>query len=157
MNWTDVLNDRSLQDLPYKVELNAGGQIVMSPATNRHGMFQSTVSALLDRLMESGAVISECSIDTPDGVKVADVAWASGGFIRKYEYQTPYPQAPDVCVEIASPSNSGEEIHRKIALYLARGSKEVWVCDEAGGVTFNDHSGEIPRSGIAPGFPSTIT
>ena len=156
MNWTDVLNDRSLQDLPYKVELNAGGQIVMSPATNRHGMFQSRISALLNRLVKSGAVISECSIDTLDGVKVADVAWASGGFIRKYEYQPPYPQAPEVCVEIVSPSNSDEEILRKITLYLARGAKEVWVCDEAGTVTFNDHSGEMPKSGIAPKFPSRI-
>lgn len=156
MKWADVLNDKSLQDLPYKVELNARGQIVMSPATNRHGMFQSRISTLLNRTMKSGAVISECSIDTLDGVKVADVAWASERFIRRHEYQTPYAQAPDLCVEIISPSNSDEEIQQKITLYLAKGAKEVWVCDEKGGMTFNDHSGEMAKSKIAPRFPSRI-
>jgi Uma2 family endonuclease len=156
MKWADVLKDKSLQDLPYKIELNAGGQIVMSPATNRHGMFQSRISALLNRTVKSGAVISECSIDTLDGVKVADVAWASEGFIRKHDYQTPYTQAPDICVEIVSPSNSDEEIQQKIMLYLAKGAKEVWVCDETGGIAFNDHSGEMVRSKIAPRFPSKI-
>lgn len=156
MKWADVLKDRSLQDLPYKIELNAGGQIVMSPATNRHGMFQSRISALLNRTVKSGVVISECSIDTLDGVKVADVAWASEGFIRKHDYQTPYTQAPDICVEIVSPSNSDEEIQQKVTLYLAKGAKEVWVCDETGKVTFCDHSGEVVKSRIAPRFPARI-
>jgi Uma2 family endonuclease len=156
MKWADVLKDKSLQDLPYKVELNAKGQIVMSPATNRHGMFQSRISALLNRMTRSGAIISECSIDTLDGVKVADVAWASEGFIRKHDYQTPYAQAPDLCVEIISPSNSDAEIEQKITLYLAKGAREVWVCDETGEVTFCDHSGERMKSKIVPKFPSKI-
>ena len=36
MTWEEVLADRSLQDLPYKIELNKWGNIEMSPAKNRH-------------------------------------------------------------------------------------------------------------------------
>ena len=31
MQWQDICDDKLLQDLPYKVELNQWGQIVMSP------------------------------------------------------------------------------------------------------------------------------
>ena len=31
MQWQDVLADKSLQDLPYKIELNEKGNIEMSP------------------------------------------------------------------------------------------------------------------------------
>ena len=44
MKWQEVLEDKSLQDLPYKIELNAWGQIVMSPAKVRHS---STRTGLL--------------------------------------------------------------------------------------------------------------
>jgi hypothetical protein len=37
MQWADVLADRSLRDLPYKIELDRNGNIIMSPASNRHG------------------------------------------------------------------------------------------------------------------------
>ena len=39
MNWQEVCDDPHLQDLPYKVELNRFGQILMSPASNEHGYF----------------------------------------------------------------------------------------------------------------------
>lgn len=31
MKWSDVCTDSSLRDLPYKVELNAQGQIILGP------------------------------------------------------------------------------------------------------------------------------
>ena len=37
MKWDEVCKDTLLQDLPYKVELNEWGNIVLSPASNRHG------------------------------------------------------------------------------------------------------------------------
>ena len=41
--------------------------------------------------------------------------------------RTPYPQAPDLCVEIVSPSNSRKEIEAKIGAYLGSGAHEVWI------------------------------
>ena len=45
----------------------------------------------------------------------------------EYGDVTPYPKAPEICVEVTSPSNSKEEIEHKTELYLAKGALEVWV------------------------------
>jgi len=70
-NGSDVLNDESLRDLPYKIELNEYRKIEMSPASNQHGLYQAEITQLLTKL-PSGKVITECSIQTSQGVKVAD-------------------------------------------------------------------------------------
>ncbi len=41
MKWDEGCKDTLLQDLPYKIELNEWGNIVLSPAANRHGNLQT--------------------------------------------------------------------------------------------------------------------
>ncbi len=149
MEWTEVVNNPLLKDLPFKIELNKFGKILMTPASNQHGRIQSRIAANLINKLPSGEVITECSIQTSDGVKVAGVAWASDVFINSFAYQTPYPKAPEICIEIVSPSNSKMEISEKVDLYLAKGADEVWVVyDDARILTFT-HVGEIEQSIIA--------
>ena len=136
MEWADVIENPLLKDLPFKIELNKWGKILMSPASNNHGRWQFKVGKILDQKKGSGEVITECSIDTPEGVKVADVAWASDEFIEKHGFKTPYSEAPEICVEIVSPSNTMAEMHEKIALYLAQGAEEVWLCDQEGKISY---------------------
>ncbi len=71
----------------FKIELNRFGTILMSRASNRHGR----MAANLVNKLPGGEVITECSIQTSDGVKVAEVVWASDEFIRQFAYETPYP------------------------------------------------------------------
>jgi hypothetical protein len=40
MTWAEACDDPSLQDLPYKVEINRHGQIIMSPVRNEHSFYQ---------------------------------------------------------------------------------------------------------------------
>lgn len=158
MKWSEVLADPTLQDLPYKIELNEWGQIVMTPASNLHGWFQAQIIGILTKITpEKSAIISECSIQTSKGVKVADIVWASEEFMKNYRTQTPYPVAPEVCVEILSPSNTEDEIQEKIDLYLAKGAQEVWTCDLNGNIKFYNHSGRIPQSRLFPNFPREIS
>lgn len=145
MRWNEVLQDPTLQDLPYKIELNAWGKIEMSPASNRHGRLQSAVAAELMRQL-GGVAISECSILTRIGIRVPDVAWASPSFMSAYGEITPYLKAPEICVEIVSPSNVQAEIDEKRSAYLAAGAKEVWLVAEAGGIRYFGPSGEKARS-----------
>jgi len=84
MLWPDVLADESLKNLPYKIELNEKGHIEMAPASNRHGFLQSELVWLLRSQLSNGRVVTEYSIDTPKGVKVADVAWCGDEFIAEY-------------------------------------------------------------------------
>lgn len=156
MNWQEVCDSKSLQDLPFKIELNEWGQVVMSPASNRHGRYQMLIGLMLGAHVESGEIISECSIETKRGVKVADVIWASDGFIKKHGYETPYRAVPELCIEITSPSNSREEIQEKVGLYLAKGAREVWVCDEEGKLSFHAGKGRLKKSRLVPEFPGEI-
>jgi Uma2 family endonuclease len=152
MTWDEIINDPLLQNLPFKIETNKFGQILMSPATNRHGIIQSEVGIKISRRLKGGTIINECSIDTSDGVKVADVAWASDEFIAEYGDVTPYPKAPELCVEITSPSNSKQEIEQKVELYLAKGALEVWVVNQKREVTFYSHAGRMKKSKLIPKF-----
>jgi Uma2 family endonuclease len=156
MNWQQVCEDPSLQDLPYKIELNEYGQVVLSPASNQHGRQQARLAILLTQHGPEGEVISECSIDTPKGVKVADVVWASPTFIKQHGYATPYSMAPEICVEISSPSNSDAELGAKMKLYFEKGAKEVWICNAFGALSFHQPQGSIPTSNLIRGFPSSI-
>lgn len=127
MEWAEVINDPNLKNLPFKIELNRFGKLLMSPASNKHGLMQGKLSQLVGNKNSSGQVITECSIQTPEGTKVADVAWASDAFIETWGAVTPFPRAPELCVEIVSPSNSREEMQIKTKLYLEAGAQEVWI------------------------------
>jgi Uma2 family endonuclease len=147
MEWSQVINNPFLKDLPFKIELNKWGKILMSPASNSHGHIQFEVGAKIrDGKQGHGKVITECSIQTSQGVKVADVAWISDDFFARYGYDTPYKRAPEICVEIVSPSNSKGEMEEKIELYLAKGAREVWIVREKGGTEFYNYDGLIEKS-----------
>lgn len=158
MTWQEVLERKELQDLPFKIELNEKGKIEMSPATNMHGLLQSEISSLIREFLKNdGMVVSECSILTTQGVKVADVAWVSKDFFKEYARVTPFPISPEICVEIISPSNSTKEILEKIGLYTAAGAKEVWTCNLEGEMRFYDVEGALVQSNLVPEFPKTVT
>lgn len=146
VRWAQVIADATLQDLPYKIELNAWGNIEMSPASNKHALLQARVAAELARQLRGGEVLTECSALTQIGVRVPDVAWASSEFLDVHGETTPFPRAPDLCVEIVSPSNSEAEIEAKIRAYLAAGAQEVWLVSEDGSTEFVDAAGRRERS-----------
>jgi Uma2 family endonuclease len=156
MTWQEVINHPSLQDLPFKIELNARGVIEMSPATNWHGFYQTEIAILLSQQLTHGRCISEASIQTTDGVRVADVIWATREFIRQNHDQTPFLTAPQICIEIISPSNSKKEMQQKINLYLEAGASEVWLCNLEGELQFFNQKGQLEQSKLAPKFLKKI-
>ena len=157
MNWQEVISEKSLQDLPFKIELSSTGKIEMSPATNWHAYWQYEIAGILrEQLRGAGIGFTEVSINTTQGVKVADVAWASHKFMALHGFATPLPEAPELCVEIISPSNSKTEIADKVRLYLEQGAKEVWLCDLSGKIEMLSDLGDLEISAIAPAFPKQL-
>ena len=126
MQWSDVLENPYLQNLPFKIELNKWGRIEMSPASNQHGLIQAELVSEL-RKRRGGKVVVECSIQTSDGIRVANAAWVSNSRLKEFGSATPYPRAAELCVEIKSPANSWAEMHMKAGLYLQAGAVEVWI------------------------------
>ncbi len=132
LRWAELCADPRWDDFAGKIELNGLGVIEMSPATNRHGIRQMAIGNALTNQLSGGTAIVESPILTTDGVRVPDVAWASAEFMSRHGDVTPFPQAPEICVEVRSPSNTDAEMAHKTRLFLEAGAVEVWIVTEAG-------------------------
>jgi Uma2 family endonuclease len=151
--WQRMLNDPVLADVPGKLELTEKGTIELSPPNTRHSILQAFVTGELQRLRPDGTTFTECAVETDIGVRLPDVAWSSSDFMRRYGTMSPLPRAPELCVEVLSPSNTEPEMQQKTAAYLAAGAIEVWLVAEDGTVQMLDASGPVTASslGIAIG------
>ncbi len=156
MTWQEILEHPSLSSLPFKIETNEYGQVVMSPTRYLHGIYQIRMGEMIKRFLTEGIASTETAIWTRKGVKVPDVAWSSYAFFKLHRDELELSQAPELCVEILSPNNSAKEISSKRKLYFERGALEVWTCDLSGAVKFYNPEGEIKTSALATGFPKQV-
>jgi Uma2 family endonuclease len=156
MTWQEIVNKPSLADLPYKIETNERGQVIMSPTVFLHGIYQSRVTKLLEQFLPDGITSNETAINTAKGTKVPDVTWFSYDFFEQHRDAADLPVAPPICIEVISKTNSVREINGKRKLYFEREAQEVWTCDLEGNLRFFDPKGELERSSLVPEFPRKI-
>ena len=159
MTWEEICADPLLADLPYRIETDKWGNIVMSPPPGAYHSFrQSRIALRLEQMMTGGYGLTECPVQTSGGVKAMDSAWMSQErFGRVSSAESSVHQiAPEICVEVRSPRNSFAEIQGKMVLYFDAGAIECWVCDREGRMSFFNAEGPIPRSELCPDFPDII-
>lgn len=125
MRYRDLCSDPTYNRVPGKIEIDVWGRLVMTPPSFYHGRLQGRVIQALSALT-GGEVSGETAIATAAGLFVADVAWASDAFIRAHSGDVALEKAPEICVEVISPSNSRKEIDDKTAAYFSAGAREVW-------------------------------
>jgi Uma2 family endonuclease len=157
--WAELLDDRELAKFEGRIETDRHGHIIMSPPPGpTHGSYQSEIAHLLRTLLPRGRVLTECPISTADGVKAADVAWASPASMRELGNRVCFPRAPEICVEVLSPSNTHAEMQEKLRLYMDAGAKEIWVCSQSGAMSFFLAGTERPMkaSRLCPKFPKRV-
>ena len=106
----------------------------------------------LSKLLPPVHIVIECPVSTADGIKGVDVAWASSESWGEVGNRTCFIRCPEICVEVASPSNSEEELREKMALYFNAGAKEVWFCSVFGEMTFHQPTRPSPAPNSAPTF-----
>ena len=83
MNWQSVTENQSLQNLPFKIELNEYGAIIMNPVKLQHSYWQSRIARFMENKRQDGMALQECAVWTRKGTKVADVAWVSDELWRE--------------------------------------------------------------------------
>jgi Uma2 family endonuclease len=127
-----------LPDIPDCYELVDGELIMMmSPAGPPHGYIVMKLAIALGVHIETrklGVVFGEQTgfilTRNPDTVRAPDIAFIredrvpAEGFGAEY-----FDGAPDLVVEILSPSNRPAAMRRKIDQYLAAGTQLVWIID----------------------------
>jgi len=156
MNWQELCEHPDLQNLPFKIELNERGKILMAPAKVYHSVFQGEIAALLRQNRKDGKILTECAIKTHKGTKVADVAWVSKDRFKRIKDEIECSIAPEICVEILSSSNTDNEMEDKKSLYFSMGAKEVWICSQTGEIKFYVPGEEIDTSIRFPNFLKEI-
>ncbi|HEX8354223.1 MAG TPA: Uma2 family endonuclease [Pyrinomonadaceae bacterium] len=120
-----------------RLELIRGDLKVMSPSKPLHGIVCAHVAAELRDFVgehdlgvvvgaETGFIVERA----PDTVLGVDAAFISHGRLSTVEDLDKFmPFAPDLAVEVMSPSNTAREMREKVELYFAAGSRAVWVFD----------------------------
>jgi hypothetical protein len=139
-------------DAPW--ETDGKGQIIMNPPIGLvHAKRVERIGASMRSALPGWQVWGEVGLHTADGVKAPDLLAAAPGFVESVDSRGFLLAAPEICVEVMSPSNSWEEMRHKTLLYLAAGAREVWVCDQDGDLHFFDGSGEKQTSSLVPSIP----
>ena len=157
--WSEILANSSLAELPYRIETNAYGELVMNPPpSGDHSKRQGQITILLAEHLGKHT-FPECPISTIDGVKAADVGWYSAERFALVEGQNAFEIAPEICVEILSTSNTVAEMQHKRHLYFEAGAEEVWLCDQSGRLQYfasNAPDTQTKTSLRCPSFPDSI-
>ena len=157
--WAEVVSDPRLSRFEERIETDRFGHIIVSrPPSAQHGSLQFRIGVLLNERLLEGRVITECPVSTADGVKAADVAWASKLRLKELGSNVCFPHAPEICVEIISPGYTEAEIKEKTALYFDAGAEEVWLCSSAGNMLFfrAGLNQALRNSELCKGFPAQV-
>ncbi len=87
----------------------------MSQASFIHSLLQGQLTKLLGNQLEE-EVFTELAVQTTKGIRVPDIACGSKGYVQKYIKDEYALSAPELYVEITSPSNMQEEMKYKVEL-----------------------------------------
>ena len=117
-------------------ELCAGFIVSEPQPLPRHARIQLELASRLHahvRAHDLGVVLTGAGFllaTNPDTVRGPDVSFVRRDRYDRNEEATGFFRgAPDLAVEILSPSNTRGEIHAKVADLLAAGTKLVWIVD----------------------------
>jgi Uma2 family endonuclease len=119
----------------YKLELSAATLIREPPPGAEHGWINTALAHRLQAHVESsgaGVALTNAGFvlsHDPPIVRSPDVAWVAAHHGRPDARA--WRGAPDLAVEIVSPSDRYSDVQEKVGQYLAAGVRLVWVVDPA--------------------------
>ena len=162
-------------DDEHRYDLIEGELLKMSPAGGVHGLVGWRLTAHLSPYILNSGIGFGFNSETgfllrrdPDTVLAPDFAFVRADRMLSLEdHQGFLPIAPDMVVEIVSPSERQTETNRKVSVYLEAGVREVWTVhpdrkqvivyrqDEAP-VCFAEDQ-EIDGGDVLPGFVLAVT
>ena len=136
----EILTIEEFEKLPeedaYRVEL-VRGRLVREPRpAAMHGLLLARLASAIETFArEHGLGLTFADVgfvvaQDPPTVRGPDLAFVSAEAARREGLpRTFWRIAPDLAIEILSPSNTAAEIQEKVLEYLTVGSRQVWVVD----------------------------
>jgi Uma2 family endonuclease len=117
---------------PLYHELRHGELVAVTRPKLKHTILQRNLRRLLEPIAEPGSFVdTELAFRAlPEHeLRVADVAYVSAGRWAQADPDDNFHGAPDMVIEVLSPSNTVAEIYDKEKLCLENGAREFWVVD----------------------------
>ncbi|MBI1895642.1 MAG: Uma2 family endonuclease [Acidobacteria bacterium] len=151
-------------------ELDEGELVTLTFASWGHGDIQQRlIGAIRDYLKANpvGRVLPNVGFvlhRNPDTLRAPGVAFVRSGRELGPRHKAA-ELAPDLAVEIISPSERAGQIRRKVEQYLAAGTRTVWVIYpesrnvdvyQAGGFRVLSESGTLEEPDLLPGFSMPV-
>jgi Uma2 family endonuclease len=126
-----------LRDDEHRYDLIRGELMRMSPANARHGEIAAAFVGELRSYVKANRLGRTYSSETgfilarnPDIVLAPDAAFVRSNRLPPLEQRSRFLElAPDLVVEVASPSDRWTEINDKVMEYLRHGVALVWIAD----------------------------
>jgi Uma2 family endonuclease len=115
-----------------RYELRRGELVEVPPPRLKHSMIQERLRALLSRASGgAGSVNVELGFRAiPEGeYRIADVAYSSSGRWSLQDPEAHFRGAPELVVEVLSPSNTVTEMRDRKKVCFETGCREFWVVD----------------------------
>jgi Uma2 family endonuclease len=124
-----------LPDDGHRYALVAGELIQMPPSGFLHGIVASKFNRFIDEHATKYDLGVVCAAETgfrlrqnPDSVRAPDVAFVSRErILAQGKPEKFWPGAPDLAVEVVSPSDRFDDVFEKVQEWLAAGTRLVWV------------------------------
>lgn len=121
----------------FRYELLEGSLNMMSPAGGRHGRVAMRIALLLGNHVDRENLGVVFAAETgfriasePDTVIAADVSYVAHSRMKGIEEETHFlPLAPDLVVEVISPSDTFTKVESKSFLWLDSGCRLVLLAD----------------------------
>ena len=117
-----------------RYELIEGELIEMTPAGHLHGRIAMNLAIELGLAVKQQKLGAVYAAETgfyikrdPDTVRAPDVAFVRAERLKEADQQGYFPGAPDIAVEVISPSDVYQEVEAKVAQWLGAGSQIVII------------------------------
>jgi Uma2 family endonuclease len=132
-----------------RFELHDGAIYEMSPSSELPTVLASELISYLRPFVRERGLGLVTAPDggfalTPHDVLSPDVAFIRAARLSGIRRRGFFQIAPDLAIEVVSPSDSIPAVQRKAARYLALGVREVWI------IYPDDQTADIYRAGNAP-------
>lgn len=131
-------------------ELNQGELVTVARPAARHTLVAVRVQQSLGRYAgerKLGEVLPNAAFfiaREPPSVRAPDVSFVSRERIAETNLDGWFEGAPELAVEVVSPSESAEDLETKVVQYLAAGSMAVWViCPKTRTVHVHESGGAV--------------
>jgi Uma2 family endonuclease len=157
-----------------RLELVRGRLVVREPPSTRHGAVSANLAFELTAFVRSKRLGQIFAQDTgfkidhdPDTVRGPDVAFVSLQRLDRVPEEGYAELAPELVVEVLSPSDRAGEVLAKVADWLAAGTRLAWLIDPRrrqaqifradGSVALIEEDGELEGEDVLPGFTCRLS